>query len=124
MNVQWPGPSRVSRMLALAAALAVGSCGGPSAPAERLEVRTDSGSSLRFLPDRLVAPPHIRLSLTFRNTSTEPHNLTFLLPLDARTEPIVQPATQEVVEFETPAPGSYRFICTIHESMGGVLLVD
>ena len=64
------------------------------------------------------------MAVTFANASTLEHNLVFLAPIDERTREIVRPGEADLMEFETPAAGNYRFVCTVHEEMLGALLVQ
>lgn len=115
--------STVRRMAVLAVCFTMLACRASAAPgvAVKLEVTTKLGTELAFEPDRVVAPAHVRVSLVFSNASTLDHNLAFLSPLDAATRPIVQPGESDQLVFDTPAPGSYRFVCSIHEDMSGTL---
>jgi plastocyanin len=113
----------VRRMAVLAICFAMLACRASAAPgvAVQLEVSTKPGAELAFDPDRVVAPAHMRVRLVFSNASSVAHNLVFLGSLDAATRPIVQAGDSDQVEFETPAPGSHPFVCSIHEDMSGTL---
>jgi len=115
--------SYTGRMAILAICLAMLACRASAAPgvALQLELTTKPGTELAFDPDRVSAPAHVPVSLVFTNASSVEHNVVFLGPVDAATRPIVQPGETDVVEFETPAPGSHRFVCSIHEDMSGTL---
>jgi plastocyanin len=113
----------VRRVAVLAACFTILACRASAAPgvAVRVEVSTKPGTELAFAPDRVVAPAHVRVKLVFINASSVAHNLVFLGYLDAATRPIVQPGDSDHVEFQTPDPGSHRFVCSIHEEMSGTL---
>ena len=98
------------------------SAANPSAM--ELRVATAPGAVNTFVPDRLIVAGASRVLLRFENRSSEPHNFTLLEPLTARTSTIVEPGATESIEFETPATGTYPFVCTIHDRMTGVLLVE
>ncbi len=53
-----------------------------------------------------------------------PHNLS-VVGLPADFVPIVQAGQTSSATFTAPAPGRYRFVCTIHEAQGqtGMLVV-
>jgi plastocyanin len=115
---------RVARLLILGAVVAVMllACRTSARPGDvRVEVSTGPGTELTFEPAHIVAPAQTHASLVFSNSSTLPHNLDFLGPVAARTRAIVQPGASDVIDFETPAAGTYRFVCTIHEDMVGTL---
>jgi plastocyanin len=113
----------VRGLAVVAVCLTVLACRASAAPgaAVQLEVSTKAGAELAFDPGRVVAPAHVRARLVFSNASSVAHNLVFLGSLDAATRPIVQAGDSDQVEFETPAPGSHRFVCSIHEDMSGTL---
>lgn len=116
-------------ILACAAVLAAG-CAGPaqSTPSAtavfELVVTTDGGADLRFVPGEVIAPARTRVRVTFRNVSTQPHNLTFDAPIVAGTRTIVEAGGFDAVELVTPGPGRYAFGCTIHMGMSGTLAVN
>ena len=118
---------------ALLAAAVLGGCGptvatssSPSASgvAVELEVTTDRGAEFLYMPDELHAPARTSVRLTFRNVSTESHNLTFGAPIGTATQTIVESGESDVVDLVTPGPGRYAFVCTIHMDMTGTLVVD
>ncbi|HYI21267.1 MAG TPA: cupredoxin domain-containing protein [Candidatus Limnocylindrales bacterium] len=90
----------------------------------RVEARDLSQTDFAFVPDPLVLAPASAVALTFINASSEPHNLVLLAPIDRRTGYAVEPGDSRVIEFNAPAVGTYRFVCTIHEGMNGTLLVE
>jgi len=113
-------------LLALAiAAIVVASCSNALSPRVALRVQAYDLSASEFLfgPDPLGAPALKPVTLEFVNSSAEPHNLVLLAPIDTRTDHDVPPGQTRMLEFVTPAGGTYRFVCTIHEGMTGTLLV-
>ena len=77
-----------------------------------------------FTPASLTAATGTTVRLIYRNSADEAHNLTFLSPLSAATETILEPGQEELLEFPAPATGRYRFVCTIHPGMEGALIVE
>lgn len=116
-------------ILAAAGVLAAG-CAGPAqstpsaSAAVELVVTTDAGADLRFVPGEVIAPARTRVRVTFRNVSTQPHNLTFDGPIGGGTRTIVEAGGSDAVELVTPGPGRYAFGCTIHMGMSGTLAVN
>jgi plastocyanin len=119
-------------MIALAvAALAVAAAGcvpsaqaTPSNGAVEVIVATDTAADLRFVPAEVTAPARTPIRVTLRNLSTQPHNLTFEIPVDRGTRTIVEPGGSDFVDIVTPGPGRYAFACTIHMGMSGTLVVE
>jgi len=107
-------------VLTIGAAFGVAALNGPRLT---LEVRASATHELTFLPATLEAPASTRVRVIFRNESTVDHNLVFVGDLSARSKPLVTPGELDRIEFTTPAPGTYRFVCTIHEEMEGTLIV-
>jgi plastocyanin len=115
-------------MVALVVALACGCvradmASAPATPALELVVASAGGDALAFVPDVIGAPAGRNVRITFRNESTQPHNLTFPAPIAAASMTIVEPGTSDAVQLLTPGPGSYPFVCTIHVGMSGTLTV-
>ena len=102
--------------------------GGESAQATTeelpLSVGTGEGASLEFEPTSITAPPNAAIALTFNNQSTLPHNLTFQDGITAATSPNLEGGQSETIEFTTPGPGTYTYVCTIHPGMQGELAVQ
>ncbi len=88
-----------------------------------LEILSQQGEGIAYVPASITAPAGTLVAISFVNVSTLDHNLVFLDPLDVRTEEIVQPGESAGLEFVTPEPGQYGFVCTIHEEMRGSLVV-
>jgi plastocyanin len=95
-----------------------------SAAVVELVVATDVGANLRFVPDEVTAPARTRVRVTFRNASTQPHNLTFEAPISGGTRTIVEAGGSDAIDLVTPGPGRYSFGCTIHMGMSGTLAVE
>jgi len=115
-------PTTCRLLLVLAIALTLLACGTSPPPSSvRIDVTTKPGTDLAFDPARVVAPAYERVSLVFSNASTLAHNLVLLTPLEVATREIIQPGESDVVQFDAPAPGTYRFVCSIHEDMSGTL---
>ena len=88
-----------------------------------LEIGTGEGASLEFEPKAVTAPANVQVAVTFTNHSTLPHNLSFDEPIAVKTTDIAGGAS-ETINITTPAPGSYKFVCTIHPGMEGELAVQ
>jgi plastocyanin len=122
-----PG-ARLLALLALVAGLACGcvraDTASPGATAAlELTVGSAAGDALAFSPDMVGAPSGTRVRITFRNDSSQPHNLTFPAPISAASMTIVEPGMSDAVDLLTPGPGTYAFVCTIHVGMAGTLTV-
>ena len=115
---------RLARLVLAAATIASG-CGviGATNPDVFLTVGTAPGELAAFDPADLETTAEARVRLTFTNESTIDHNLVFVGPIVARTSDIVAPGASESFDFSAPAPGAYRFVCTVHETMTGTLTV-
>lgn len=120
-----PSPSATSAASPSATASA-----GPSASATsggaalELTIGTKTGTEEEFDPDSEKAPSGARVTITFENLGSVPHNLTFKAPINAATGPAVAPGASDTVEFTAPAPGEYIWMCTIHAGMEGRLEVE
>ena len=88
-----------------------------------LEARAMAGGGYAFVPSEIVAPAGADVTLTLLNTSDAPHTLVLLEPIDRRTGAIVEPGQRDPLDFTTPGPGSYRFVCNVHQDMGGTLTI-
>jgi plastocyanin len=85
-----------------------------------------AGVDLRFRPSTIVVHPG-RVRLVLDNTAKPgvgpPHDLQFSgLPFYIGT---TQAGREAGITFEAPAPGTYRFVCTIHaaQNQTGKLIV-
>jgi plastocyanin len=86
-------------------------------------ITVNSDASLRFNPSTItVHPGPVELVLT--NSGGEPHNWT-LLGLPGAATATIGDGQQTTLRFTAPAPGSYQFVCTIHQRQGmtGTLVV-
>jgi|SRR5215470_6478612 len=90
-------------------------------------VTVSATAQFRFDPDTITVGVG-RVRLTFRNTGSTPHNLTFR-DLASGGKPVatatLRGGGEESLDFAVSTPGQYRFACTIHEALGqtGVLNV-
>ena len=96
--------------------------GGSGSTGTTLTVGTDDDAALLFVPRTLEAPADTPVTLTFNNSSTQPHNLQIPPPIKAKTK-LVAAGGSETIAFRTPAAGTYTFFCTLHEYMVGRILV-
>jgi plastocyanin len=88
----------------------------------RLEARTIAADAYGFAPAELTAPADTPVRLTFFNGTDAPHALVLLGPIDRHGQ-ILYPDQADSLEFTTPAAGSYRFVCNVHENMSGALVI-
>ena len=117
-------PSAPPSTLPSAGASPAGASASPAGGATPLTIGTRTGSELEFEPDEVSVPADLRVSVTFENRASLPHNLTFSAPINTATSPAVDPGASETIEFDAPAPGDYTFMCTIHPGMEGTLTVE
>lgn len=84
-------------------------------------ISTRPGELLGFEPSAASVEGAGRVSVTLRNHSNQAHNLHFVGGVSASTRTIVEAGASDTFIVELPAPGTYRFVCTIHEGMRGSL---
>ena len=123
---------------ALALALTLTACGGGeggntggagaegsgSGGATEITIGTDKAADLKFIPNTAEAPANTPVKLTLQNQSdSQPHNLKFQEGITAGTEELVAAGASQTIEFTTPGPGTYKFVCSIHPGMDGTLTV-
>lgn len=108
----------------LAAAVALGAAAGASPSAVTLRVATAEGTVLAYDPPELRVSGAVTVVVEFQNDSSLEHNLTFTGGVTAATRTIVGPGEGERLVVRPPGPGSYRFVCTIHDGMSGRLVVE
>lgn len=87
------------------------------------QITVRAGATLRFAPSTItVHPGKVRVVLV--NTGGAPHNLS-VLGFPAAFVPLASSGETKVATFVAPAPGSYTFVCTIHQKQGqtGTLVV-
>ena len=113
--------------LALVAAI-IGFSGNKTAPVSAtgptFEVATDAGTALKFDPAAFDAPANTKIQINFTNKAQGlPHNMTFQSGVAAKTADQISPGQTASLSFTTPAPGSYKFVCTIHPGMEGTMNV-
>ena len=128
----WPGRLRhgaflSATVLGLGAGLVAGcapASGQAASPSTAdITVSTAPGDRLGFMPPEVSAPAGVGLRLTFQNVSTSAHNLVFTSGTSGATRTIVDPGETDVVSLAPLREGRYRFVCTIHEGMAGLLVV-
>ena len=114
----------IRSVLALAVVLGVGACGGgdkedqgtPGAVADDPSVRI---VSFQFTPQTLAVKPGTKV--TWTNTDTAVHSIK-------DTSPLATPVSQDLGKDATfsityQQPGSYSYICGIHQYMTGTVTV-
>jgi plastocyanin len=111
----------VALLAAVVVACSVAAGEGPDRTT--VTITTASGDRLAFEPAETAVGGPGPVAIVFRNASTLPHNLVFIEGATASTNTIVQPGTTDEVVVDLPEPGSYRFVCTIHEGMAGTITV-
>ena len=87
-------------------------------------ITTAPGDATAFVPAETVIQPGRPISITFRNGSSLPHNLVFTAGLTATTRTIVDPGTSDDLLISALGPGTYPFVCTIHDGMSGRLIAQ
>ncbi len=93
-----------------------------SAGVQEVVITTDQ--DYRFAPSTItVHPGKVRITLKHVGTGA-PHDWS-LVDFPASYVPLVSAGQTKSVEFVAPAPGTYRFVCTIHIPQGqtGTLVV-
>jgi plastocyanin len=86
-------------------------------------ITTATGEKTAFDPAEIAVSAAVPIAITFRNRSSLAHNLVFTAGLTAATRTIVEPGTSDEILIAPLAPGSYPFVCTIHDGMSGKLVV-
>ena len=86
-------------------------------------ITSAGGETPVFRPVETIVVAARPISITFRNASNLPHNLTFTGITGAATRTIVEPGTSDELLLPPLAAGAYPFVCTIHEGMAGMLTV-
>jgi Cupredoxin-like domain len=70
----------------------------------------------------IVVPRESTITVTFTNSDSEPHDFGVSIPGLAHTEACRGPCSRSLT-FNTGAPATYSFQCTIHAEMVGELTV-
>ena len=90
------------------------------------QITVTTGDDYRFHPSTLVVHPG-RVRIVLKNTATSgpPHNLS-VTGFPAAFVPLASAGGTQTATFIAPAPGRYRFVCTIHVNQGqtGTLVVE
>jgi plastocyanin len=98
--------------------------GSGDVPPLLIDVSTSAGTERQFVPASVRVPVGVPIRLVFRNASSESHNLSFTGALEpVRTRTIMDAGEHDELTMAAPPPGTYRFVCTIHEGMTGELRV-
>ncbi|MGI8678928.1 MAG: cupredoxin domain-containing protein [Jatrophihabitans sp.] len=90
------------------------------------QITVTTGNDYRFHPSTLVVHPgQVRIVLKNTARSGPPHNLS-VTGLPAAFVPLASAGGAQSSTFTAPAPGTYKFICTIHVAQGqtGTLIVQ
>ena len=114
---------RLTQLGFLAVAAVIGCAVQGEASAAVIDISTAPGEVTTFVPAASRITSASTVLIRFRNESTQAHNLVFLGDLEAATRTIVEPGTTDEIVVAVPGPGTYLFVCTIHESMEGSLTI-
>jgi plastocyanin len=125
-------PALTPRLVALGAALVVVTTVAVFALAQIMQPRTSiavdavalSEKEFAFSPQPLVVPARTAVSIAFRNLTAAPHTLIILAPISAGSDQSVPAHGTSRIEFVTPDPGTYGFVCNVHEGMTGTMVVQ
>jgi plastocyanin len=91
-------------------------------------VTIDANDAFRFVPATVRV--HVgKVRITLKNVGSTPHNLAFSTLSDKAGKvavPLARGGTEQTTEFTVNTPGTYRFVCTIHEALNqtGNLIVS
>lgn len=88
------------------------------------EITLDVGVTDRFQPSTFVVHPGmVRVVLKYVGTGA-PHNFQ-VVAFPADFVPLTSDGQTKAATFIAPSPGSYKFVCTIHERQGmtGTMIV-
>ena len=87
---------------------------------------TVEGGEFKFTPSEITVKKGEKVTLTFKNTGSFPHDFT-IADLNIATKRI-NPGEEDTVEFTPEEAGEYEFICSVgnHEEQGmtGTLIVE
>jgi plastocyanin len=108
----------------LVGCLAVGTATTTPSATVGVTITSAPGEILAFEPDEVTIPATRPVALTFMNGSSLSHNLVFTAGLVGATRAIVEPGASDQMVLVPVAPGTYPFVCTIHEGMVGTLIVE
>ena len=103
---------------------AIGLDASGSVATSAVTISSAPGEATTFEPAQASVTASGPIAVTFHNRSSLPHNLTFTGALTAATRTIVEPGASDGVLLAPLAPGSYSFVCTIHDGMAGTLEVE
>jgi plastocyanin len=87
-------------------------------------IATAPGETLAFVPAEVTVVGGGPIAVSFRNQSSLAHNLVFPGAPPAATRTIVDPGDGDELVLDPGAPGRYPYVCTIHDGMAGVLIVQ
>lgn len=81
-------------------------------------VEITTGDDYRFHPSTITVHPG-KVKVTLRHTGNgAPHDWALTALAQTFSVPLINGGQSKSVEFTAPAPGSYRFVCTIHTTQG------
>lgn len=84
------------------------------------KITVKAGDDFRFVPDTITVHPG-KVTITLMNTGQgAPHNLQLPTLPFGDWVPLTSAGQSSSITFETPAAGTYQFICSIHARQGQV----
>jgi plastocyanin len=86
-------------------------------------ITSAAGERPAFEPAETTVDASGPVAMTFLNRSSLAHNLVFTAGLTGATRTIVEPGASDELLLVPPGPGTYPFVCTIHDGMAGTLVV-
>lgn len=123
MRMRRPGPLLTVLALVLGGCAGAGAVSTAESPAP-VEISTAPGLALRFEPAEASVAAAGEVELTFRNRSSQAHNLVFTSGASAATRTIVEAGGVDRIVFLPTGSGIYTFVCTIHDGMQGSLEIE
>jgi plastocyanin len=87
-------------------------------------IATAPGQVLAFVPAEITIQGGGPVAVAFRNRSSVAHNLVFTGTPTVATRTIVEPGGADEIVLDSTEPGRLAFVCTIHDGMAGVLVIE
>lgn len=132
------GTARVAGALLVAAAVAIGACGGPTPSPSPLPSAAEPvadividlvAQDVALQPGMMTVPAGVEIQVHFDNRDVGvPHNVVLLADANFSTtliksEIVNGPAKQDIT-IAGLIPGRYRFSCEVHPNMASDLFVE
>ena len=94
-----------------------------AAPPNLQSTFTITAKNVAFSPTKIDAPANQELTVTFDNQDAGvAHNLHIKVPEEQKTD-VKQGANQDTLKFTVTKPGKYEFMCDVHPTMKGQIVV-